>query len=263
MSQLVDLDLALEAAKEAVRAAAKVAMKHFRDGVEVETKDDQSPVTVADRECEAAILEVLKGHFPEHGFLGEETGFHPGLEGLRWIIDPIDGTRGFTRGGPFWGPLVALECHGEIVVGAMAYPVSEEYFWAAKGKGCYRNGERLQVSQIDKLSEATLSLGEMGPIFSPPHHEGIVDLVRKAANARGYGDLAGVGMVLMGKAEIWIEAGVKTWDLAPSRILIEEAGGKWTNFLGEDSLEHGTAIGSNGLLHETALQTILKAIEQA
>src|SRR5512136_123439 len=150
-----DLDLAqaVATAREAVAAAGAAALRHFRRGVAVEVKLDRTPVTVADREAEAAIEAVVRTAFPRHGFLGEETGASPGSEEARWIVDPIDGTRGFTRGGPFWGPLVALEHRGEIVAGAMAMPALGETYWAARGLGAFlqRGAEtpvRLRVSEI-------------------------------------------------------------------------------------------------------------------
>src|SRR5512138_2819956 len=111
MSSL-DLDLALETARAAVEAAARVALPHFRRGVTAELKADRSPVTVADRESEQAIFDVIRAAFPGHALMGEETGAHAGAGAgvrTRWIVDPLDGTRGFTRGEPFWGPLVGLE----------------------------------------------------------------------------------------------------------------------------------------------------------
>src|SRR5690242_4341800 len=119
-----DLDLAraMETARASAQAAAIASLRHFRSGVRVETKPDRTPVTTADRESEAAIFGVIRESFPDHTLLGEETGEHAGVGSSRWIVDPLDGTRGFTRGGSFWGPLVALEHEGVIVAGAMALP---------------------------------------------------------------------------------------------------------------------------------------------
>src|SRR5512138_1745006 len=133
----LDLDLAMVTARRAVEAASRASLAHFRPGVRVEMKPDRSPVTQADRDSEAAILAVVRSAFPEHGFLGEETGAHDGSDRTRWIVDPLDGTKGFTRGRTFWGPLVALEHDGEVVAGAMALPALEEVYWAARGLGCW------------------------------------------------------------------------------------------------------------------------------
>lgn len=249
----MELEKALDVAKQAVEAAAAAALPHWERGVTVETKADRSPVTVADREAEDRILEVITAAFPEHAILGEETGAHAGQNSpYRWTVDPIDGTRGFTRGGKFWGALVALEKDGEVLVGAMAMPALGDVYWAAQGLGCYLNGSRRTVSDVSNWGDATVSLGEMGPLFSDEHGPKVVELVRTAASARGYGDLMGCAMVLNGLADCWLEAGVQPWDLGPTPILLEEAGGTFTTFQGDKGIFGGTAIGSNGKLHAHA-----------
>src|SRR5512146_1001574 len=138
----LDLDLAMETARRAAGAAAAASLAHFRRGVRVEVKPDRTPVTQADRDAEAAVQEVIRAAFPDHGFLGEETGARAGAAGTRWIVDPIDGTKGFTRGRAFWGPLVACEHEGAVVAGAMALPALGEMYWAARGRGCWvRTGD--------------------------------------------------------------------------------------------------------------------------
>ncbi len=256
----VDLEAALDVAKKAVQAAAKAAMPHYERGVHVETKPDESPVTVADRECEVAMLKVIDDAFPEHSILAEEGGSRTGDTPYLWTVDPIDGTRGFTRGGKFWGPLISLQKDGEVIVGAMGMPALDDVYWAAKGLGCYKNGERLSVSDVDSWSKCTVSLGEMGPLFSEPHGQTVVELVRTAASGRGYGDLMGVGMLLTGLADVWLEAGVQAWDLGPMPILLSEAGGRYSSFDGDMSTTKGHAIGSNGRLHEHALAALKATI---
>ena len=253
---MVDLERAMKVAKDAVEAAARAALPHWERGVAVEKKADRTPVTVADRESEAVIMETIRKTFPDHAFLTEESGAHQGDPKQRWIVDPIDGTRGFSRGGKFWGPLVAFEEGGEIAAGALAMPALGTVYWAARGFGCWKNGARCRVSAIDEWDEATLSLGELRPLLSEPHVEAVLDLIRTAASARDYGDLAACALVLDGQAEAWIEAGVKPWDIAPTKILLEEAGGRFTNFAGDLSLEPGTAIGSNGRLHAHVLNRL-------
>lgn len=252
----VDLDRALDVAKKALDAAGRAAMKHYDVGVKVETKPDRSPVTAADRESEVAILEVLTAAFPDHSILAEESGAQDKAAHARWIVDPIDGTRGFTRGGKFWGALIALELDGEIVVGAMGLPALGDQYWARKGGGTFKNGAPCRVTAIDALEDATVSLGEMGPLLSPPHGERVTNVVRRAASARCYGDLKGVAMILDGLADVWLEFGVKPWDLAPTKILLEEAGGRFTTFDGGDSVHLGHAVGSNGRLHDAVLSML-------
>ena len=227
----LDLDLALATARRAVDAASTASLAHFRTGVRVETKPDRTPVTAADRDAEAAVVATVRAAFPSHAILGEETGAHAGDAATRWIVDPIDGTRGFTRGGSFWGPLVALEHEGTVVAGAMAMPALGETYWAARGRGAWmaRDGGppvQLRVSGIGDWAEASLSFGEFRGVFAPERERAVLTLARTAAQARCYGDLAGAAMVLTGRAEAWIEAGVQVWDIAP--LLVLAAGGRGT-----------------------------------
>jgi histidinol-phosphatase len=257
----LDLAKAMDTARRAVEAASAASLAHFRRGVRVEVKPDRTPVTQADRDSEAAILAVVREAFPGHGFLGEETGAHAGDAASRWIVDPLDGTKGFTRGRGFWGALVALEHEGRIVAGAMALPALGETYWAAKGLGSWmRAGDaapiRLQVSRIGAWPEATLSYGEPHVLFRLPMLERIAALALSAQTARCYGDLAGCALVLQGKAEAWIEAGVQIWDLAPLQILVEEAGGTFTDFDGKPTHASGNCVASNGLVHADVLAAL-------
>jgi histidinol-phosphatase len=247
----------VEVARKAIDAASSAAMKHFQTNVHVEWKIDKTPVTRADRESEAAILSVLKEHFPSHAVLTEESGTHAGDAECRWIVDPIDGTRGFTRGGNFWGPLLGFEYKGEIVAGAMALPALKETYWAGRGLGAWCNGERLRVSEIVRAEDATLSLGQISGLVADATREPVLNLIRDFAHTRGYGDLASAAMVLVGRAEVWLETGVQPWDLAPLKILAEEAGGRFTDFDGRPTIHSGNAILSNGHMHARALSALV------
>ncbi len=245
--------LAMDTARHAAETGAQVALSYFSKGLRPEIKDDRSPVTIADRETEAAIIAHIQSVFPSHSILGEESGYLNQESSSRWIIDPIDGTKGFIRGGGFWGSLVALEHKGEIVAGAVALPLQKKTYWAAKGLGCYRNGQKIMVSPIASLRDATLSLGEMNHLVRVAGQAPLCKLLTTVDSSRCYGDPGALMMVLDGLADAWLEAGVKPWDLAPSKVLIEEAGGRFSNFLGGSSLELGSAIVSNGHLHEEIL----------
>jgi histidinol-phosphatase len=257
----VDLAMAMETARRAVEAAAAAELAHFRRGVRVEVKPDRTPVTAADRDGEAAILAVVRAAFPDHSFLGEETGAHAGAAESRWIVDPLDGTKGFTRGRGFWGPLVALEHEGAIVAGAMALPALGETYWAARGLGAWvRTGDaapaRLAVSRVGSWADATLSLGEPHVLLAPPLLERVARLATSCSTSRCYGDLAGCALVLQGKAEAWIEAGVRIWDLGPLQILVEEAGGRFTDLDGKPTVASGACVASNGLVHDHVLRAL-------
>jgi histidinol-phosphatase len=257
----LDLQKAMATARRAVEAASAAELAHFQRGVRVEMKPDRTPVTAADREGEAAILAVIREAFPDHACLGEETGAHAGSAASRWIVDPLDGTKGFTRGRGFWGPLVALEHEGEIVAGAMALPALGETYWGARGLGAWMrtaDGDpvRLSVSRVTGWADATLSLGEPHLLLAPPLLERVGRLATSCATARCYGDLAGCALVLQGRAEAWIEAGVKIWDLAPLKVLVEEAGGRFTDLAGKATVASGACVASNGLVHGRVLAAL-------
>ncbi|MCA8970957.1 MAG: inositol phosphatase [Planctomycetes bacterium] len=250
----IDLEHALETVRLAATRGAEAALRRFRKNIDIELKSDKSVVTIADREAEAAIIDVLRSRFPDHAILGEESGAHERRSPYRWIVDPIDGTLGFSRGSSFWGPLVALEHEGKILAGALGLPALGELYVAARGLGCWNGDRRLRVSSIDTWSDATLSLGELRRLVQGEFEHPVLELCRTAKSARCYGDLAAVTLVLEGRAEAYIEGGVKIWDLAPLPVLLEEAGGRFTDMTGSQNLELGNGIGTNGLVHEYVLE---------
>jgi histidinol-phosphatase len=246
---------ALEAALEAARAGGAVALRHFRGDLRVTLKADHTPVTQADREAEQAIVTRLRAAFPEVGFLGEEFGAQGG-QGRRWIVDPVDGTKNFVRGIPHWATLIALEEEGEITLGVVHAPAAGELYWAQRGRGAWVNGERLRVSAVAGLEAAMLvhsSLNLLRPLEGGRYWDGFVRLVDRTDRQRGFGDYYGYTVVLRGQGELMLEADVKPWDLAPFKVLFEEAGGRFTDFAGRPTIYSGTALASNGLLHEAAL----------
>lgn len=250
------MDKVLEVAVEAARAAGEIALKYFRQGVEVTLKPDRSPVTRADREAEQVIVEILGRAFTGHGFLGEELGAR-GSKEVRWIVDPIDGTRNFVRGIPIWAVLIALEEHGEITAGVVLNPVSGELYTARRGQGAFLGGERLSVSAVSSLEQATLVHASLNLLRRGNYWDSFLRLVDATDRQRGFGDFMCYTLVAEGKAEIAVEApDLKPWDLAPVKLLVEEAGGRFTDFAGTPSIYSGTALASNGTLHEAALTLI-------
>ena len=251
-----DVERAMETARRAVMAASAASLRHWRTALAVDWKADRSPVTAADRESEAAILDVIRREFPSHSILAEESGAQGGDPENCWIVDPLDGTRGFARGGSFWGPLVALESRGEVVAGAAALPALGETYWAGRELGAWGNDGRLAVSAVASWEEATVSVGELRVLLDGPWAPGVEALARSAASSRCYGDVAGAVLVLTGRAEAWLEAGVKAWDIAPFSVLVEEAGGRFTDFDGRRSLASGRVVASNGRVHDTVLAAL-------
>ena len=252
-----EIQRAVDVAREAVAAGGAAALAWWRKDPPAEVKADTSPVSQADRESDAAILGVLRAAFPDHDVLSEESGARgPGFCDCRWIIDPLDGTRGFLRGDPTWGPLVALEYQGRLVAAAMSMPALGETWCAGRGRGCFKDGERVRVSRIADWGEARIVVGEMDRLLIGPHGAAVLALIESAPSTRCPGDLASCAVLLDGRAEVWLEAGVREWDLAAPHLLVEEAGGRFTDFLGRPSHATGQAVGSNRVLHEKVLSAL-------
>jgi histidinol-phosphatase len=246
-------DRTIEAAVDAARAAGEIALRYYRDGgFDVTLKTDHTPVTQADREAEEAIVAILSRAFPQHGFLGEELGAR-GPRDVRWIIDPIDGTRNFVRGVPVWATLIALEEADEITAAVIFNPVSGEIYTARRGGGAFCNGTRLRVSTIDDLGTATFLHAGLGLFRQTGRWEGFVRLVDATDRQRGFGDYMGYTLVAEGKAELYVEVDLKPWDLAPCKLLVEEAGGRFSDLDGRPTIYSGTAMASNGRVHEAAV----------
>ena len=248
----------LAAAVEAARAAGEIALRYYQGGVEVTLKPDQTPVTQADREGEQAIRAILTRAFPDWGFLGEEFG-ETGDRETRWIIDPIDGTKNFIRGVPFWAVLIGLEERGEVTAGVVFNPVLDEMFTARRGDGAFANGERIRVSDCGEMRHAMFLHSDLGLMRKGGHWDGLVRLVDATSRSRGFGDYYGYGVVAEGKAEIYVEVDLKPWDIAPMKILLEEAGGRLTDFSGRPTIYDGAVVATNGRLHDEALRLIAGA----
>jgi histidinol-phosphatase len=250
----------LEVAIAAAKAAREVILPYFRTALQVETKADQSPVTAADRAAERVIVDTLLQAFPEHGVLGEEFGAQPGRGNARWIIDPIDGTQNFIRGIPYFATLIGLEEAGEITAGVIYAPAEDDLLYAARGQGAFANdGERLTVSAITDLAQATMLHGGLDLLLQAGYWEGFTRLVHATRRQRGFGDYFAHTFVCRGQAEVMLETAVQAWDLAPTKIIVEEAGGRFTDFTGVPTIYNGNAIVSNGHVHDAVLALLRSA----
>jgi histidinol-phosphatase len=246
-----DLELAFRLAD----AADAISLPRFRTGLAIETKPDLTPVTEADRAVEAEIRRILTAERPGDAVLGEEEGAI-GSGARRWIVDPIDGTKNFVRGIPYWATLIALEEEGEVTLGVVHAPATGELLWARRGQGAWADGVPLRVSAVDRMAEAMLvhsSLNLLRELEDRRCWDGFVRLVDRTDRQRGFGDYFGYTFVLRGQAEIMLEADVKAWDIAPFKVLFEEAGGRFTDLAGRPSIHSGTALATNGRLHDEAL----------
>jgi len=238
-----DLSLALALSD----AADAISVERFRaHNLVVETKPDLTPVTEADRLIERTIRDRLSAERPEDGVLGEEYGAE-GDGRRRWIVDPIDGTRNYARGVPVWATLVALEEAGQLLVGVVSAPALGKRWWAAKDAGAFANAERIYVSAVDRIEDA---------VFSFALENGIPELAGRCWHARGFGDFWAHMLVAEGSADGAVDAiGVSVWDLAAVRIIVEEAGGRFSDASGVARIDGGSAISSNGLLHDVLVES--------
>lgn len=231
----------LQVAEEASRAAAELALRSQPD-VEAESKADLSPVTDADRECERLIAGLLTAAFPEDGLLGEEGARIEPRSGRRWIVDPIDGTRDYIRGNPLWANLIALEEAGEVVAGVVNLPVLGSLYTAAKGGGAHRNGIPIHVSSKVSAADSVLCLGAINYLARTHFRDRLLDWSECFWAVRSAGGALDAMLVASGQAEIWIEPKAAAWDLAPLKIVVQEAGGRFFNFDGRSSIYAGNCV---------------------
>lgn len=238
-----DLELALRLAD----VADSISLPRFRSGLAVETKADLTPVTEADRQIEADLRKMLAAERPGDAILGEEEGASAG-GARRWVIDPIDGTRNYSRGVPVWATLVALEEQGVVQIGVVSAPALGHRWWAERGSGAYADGERIHVSAVSRIEDAVLSFAVEDEL--PP-------IARRAWHARGFGDFWAHMLVAEGSVDGAVDAvGVSEWDLAAIQVVVEEAGGRFSDAAGASRIDSGTAICSNGLLHDELLAAL-------
>jgi histidinol-phosphatase len=238
---------------EAARAAGNVALGYFDRGVSVEWKSDQSPVTVADRNAEQVLRERLSAAFPGDGFLGEEFGDTPGTTGFRWIIDPIDGTRSFVRNIPHWATLVGLEYRGEMIAGVSFAPADGVLFRALRGDGTFKNDQRVRVSTVDALDRALGCYSGVQFFQEGGKERQFLNYLRAVDRTRGFGDYYGFVLLAQGSCDLMVDYGVHIWDVAGLKVIVEEAGGRFTDWDGGADLERPDCVASNGRLHEAAL----------
>jgi histidinol-phosphatase len=238
----MDWDREIEVCRDVAQRAGELALRHAAAGVEREDKSDDSPVTVADRECERLIVSELRRAFPGDGVLGEEGASDDGTSGRRWLVDPIDGTRDFLRGLPTWSNLIALEADGEVVLGTCNLPAQRELYWAVRGRGAWVNDRRVRVSAIDRRDRAILTLTAFNNLGGSPVETRIVEYMSGFWAVRSMGGCQDAVLVVSGRAEAWIELEAKAWDLAPFLVLAEEAGARFFNFDGGRSIHGGNAV---------------------
>lgn len=251
-----DLHSLREFATELAWQAGRVTMRYFQTGVTADLKSDDSPVTIADRQSERLMREMIEERYPHHSILGEEEGeTRPGAS-FRWILDPIDGTKSFVAGVPMYAVLVGLEREGVPVVGAVAIPPSGEMLTAATGQGCLWNGRVARASNTRDLSQAVISTTDFQDMYRTGKGEAFDRICRHSRMVRGWGDAYGHVLVATGRIDVMLDALMSPWDCAALVPVLQEAGATFTDWQGNSTIYGGNAFSTNGHLFEQVMKHI-------
>jgi histidinol-phosphatase len=251
-----ELDAWLGLAQAACDEADGIARTTFRRDLQISTKPDRTFVTQADQAIERAIRERIRAAFPDHGLVGEEYGTEAGDAATRWYIDPIDGTHNFIRGVPLFGTLLAVERDGELQAAVISAPALHERWWARRGGGAWARSlddeapRRIRVSTVSSLDDAQVLYGSGADIERSGLAPGFRSLLGSVWRERGFGDFWGYALLAEGAAEAMVEIELSSWDAAAPTVLIEEAGGRVTDFDGRRAIDSGTFLATNGRLHD-------------
>ena len=248
-------DEELEFAHELADLAGEIGLRYFRGSFEVTIKPDRTPVTEADLSIESAIRDAVEQRYPGDSVLGEEGGLQ-GEGRRRWIVDPIDGTKNFADGVQIWSNLIALAVNDEPVLGVVNLPALGERYDASRGGGARLNSVPIHVSRVDRVPRSFVAFAGMGDWLSGPYAAGVQRLVSDARRDRGFGDAWGHCLVARGSADVMIELELATWDFAALQVIVEEAGGRITQFDGAPLVHGGTVLTTNGHLHEEIVSTL-------
>jgi histidinol-phosphatase len=257
-----ELDAWLAFAQAACDEADGIARSVFRRDLEISTKPDRTFVTQADTAIERAIRRRIQATYADHGLVGEEYGVEAGGAATRWYIDPIDGTHNFIRGVPLFGTLLAVERDGELQAAVLSAPALRERWWARRGGGAWAHGadeaapRRIRVSGVRAIEDAQVLYGSGHDIEVSGLAPGFRQLLGDVWRERGFGDFWGYALLAEGAAEAMVEVELSSWDAAAPTVLIEEAGGRVTDFTGRRAIDSGTFLATNGLLHEEVLRRL-------
>lgn len=248
----------VDTAVEIVREAGELTLTHFRSAsLEVDSKGDGTPVTVADRGAERLIRERLAEHFPGDSVLGEEEADHHGTSGRRWIIDPIDGTKAFTHGVPLYTNLLALEDEHGPAIGVINVPALGETVWAGRGLGAFCNGEIATVSTRTEVSGSWTMTSGLGPPWTT---ELFAAVTGAGLHLRTWGDGYGYVLVATGRADAMLDPAAALWDVAPMPVILAEAGGRFSATTGEPGADCGSGLATNGAIHDELL-ALLRSVD--
>lgn len=253
----VDLPLALGAAREAAAAAAAVIRHYWKNGFAVELKSDATPVTAADREAELAIRDVLRAALPQVPIQGEEFGRDSARSEWLWLVDPLDGTKSFVRGSPFFSTQIALMHGSDLVLGVSSAPIYGETMWAYQGGGAWLDGRPVTVAPTTALAEASISTGNLKSMTADGRWDALGALIRDSNRIRGYGDFCHYHLLARGALDLVIESDVNILDIAALAVIVREAGGVFTDLDGGPlTLETRSVLAGTPAIHAEALRRL-------
>lgn len=253
------LDELLNFALDAAWQAGRVTLGYFQTGTQVERKADNTPVTIADREAEQTLRRLITERWPGHAFIGEEYGRaagNAGDGGYTWIIDPIDGTKSFVHGVPFYAVLLALVKDDQPLLGVMYFPALNEIVYAARGRGCYWNGRPAHVSNVADLKDAVLLASDLDTFARFGRERSFQRLIDATYIQRTWGDAYGYALIATGRAEVMVDPVMEVWDCGPLQVILEEAGGTFTDWKGTPTIFSREAVATNGVLFDRVMAII-------
>ncbi len=254
----------LELARKFAQEAGELTLRYFYrlDAVAVERKADESPVTVADREAELLLRKRIEEHFPDDAVFGEEFAEKAGTSGFCWLLDPIDGTKSFIHGVPFYSTLIGLVQDGEPVAGVIELPPVGERVWAGRDLGAWHETPRSErpvrakVSDCREISEALFLTSEVISFARTGRSDAYQRLEQSTRLTRTWGDAYGYAMIATGRADVMVDPILADWDAGPLLIVLEEAGGRFTDWKGNATIFGKEGVATNGHLHETVLHLL-------
>lgn len=255
-------------------AADAVALRYFRQSPVTTRKPDRTFVTEADTAVERLLRERITDAFPDHGIVGEEFGDDAAGASVRWFVDPIDGTHNYMRGVPIFATLLGVERDGELQAGIMSAPAMGGRWFAWRGGGAWGAGpmagadraggpRRLRVTSIADIADAQVLYAGTQDMLAPGEAPGFTRLLQATWRERGFGDFWGYALLAEGAAEVMVEVGLNIWDVAAPVVLVEEAGGRVTDFQGRRIFDAGTTLATNGVLHEAVRSMLVEVQEGA
>ncbi|HET6835705.1 MAG TPA: inositol monophosphatase family protein [Acidimicrobiales bacterium] len=249
MSRPIEREL-LDFAVDLVATAGEMTLRWFRSAdLAVDTKADGTPVTAADRAAERLVRERIADRFPDDGVLGEEEPELLGRSGRRWIVDPIDGTKAFTRGVPLYSTLLALHDQDGPALGVIGLPALGQAVYAGRGLGCWSDGRPARVSETSTLDGAYLTTSG----YSNWSDQALLAVKHAGCALRTWGDGYGYALVAAGRVDAMVDPEVDLYDVAAMPVILTEAGGRFTTVDGREDAAGGSGVATNGRVHDELL----------